>query len=487
MNESKQIEVNSASIIDLKAELYRKQESFRLKKLSQTQQQVVENDHNLYEINFNQKYKLGKRIREKNDKELIANNKRRCGQNTTQDTKLTEEEIEVQKALKKSKEMLEKKSLLYEKLSRNPNLLNKTEEDSEEESDERILVDFHQKAYQKKTSDDKDFTEEEEEWTEFVDSLGRTRKCLKKDLEHYLNVDRQMFGHNKSEDNRPKEENRSEQSSIPQLSANNELLTDDLRRELERREWEANARNEVTNERQSEGNRSNANIHYQNVKFNEIRDHGVAYYAFDEDSTKRQQQMDLLKQLRDQTKTRKEQKQRLKQKRKQLMRERLAKVAQRKGIPFEPKESSSDSDDDFSDNEPEVPEPKHIPSAVREWDVGKKDLHEVLPQLRPKPTYNSHKTYVEERRDERISEFAPPSAYSQNQSKNNFRDKRTHFRQNFGQKSETNKSFGHNLDKTNDRIDTKSGVNIDSNANRKPDVNQVISNALSYFRNNLKQ
>ena len=34
--------------------------------------------------------------------------------------------------------------------------------------------------------------EREEEWVEYQDSLGRTRRCLKEDLPHMKELDRQM-------------------------------------------------------------------------------------------------------------------------------------------------------------------------------------------------------------------------------------------------------------------------------------------------------
>ena len=435
MNESKQIEVNSASIIDLKAELYRKQEDFKLKKLVQSQQQTVENDNTFYEINNKQiKYKLGKRIRDKNDQEITDNLRRKYGLKTNEDELKNEEQIENEKALLKSRQMLEMKSKLYDKWSRNPNLLVKDEE-FEEDSDQRILVDFHRKAYDVKsiqTSDkryktehyfednDKDNEEDEGEWTEFVDSLGRTRKCLKKDLHHYLEMDRKTFKPSQRE-TRP---DHTGHIPLPQLSVDNQLLTSDMRREIERREWEESTTKRVMNG-SSEESANNLNIHYQNIQHNEIRDHGVAYYAFAKDQTTRQEQMDLLNQLRDQTKTRKEQKLKLKLKRKELMKQRLAKVAQRKGIAFEPKDSSSDSEEEFEEIIAREPTERPIPTSVREWDVGKSDLHQVMPEFVEKTKQSSHKNYIEEQREERNVEFAPPMSY-QNNNNNNFRDKKNY-------------------------------------------------------------
>ncbi|CAG2163881.1 unnamed protein product [Oppiella nova] len=382
MNEGKLIDGNMSSMIDLKAELYRKQEAFRLKKLSSTQRQLVEDNDNLYANTNQTKYKLGKRIRQKNDHELRQQRLQTSVTAKGRVTELSEELAEEEKALKRSREMLEMKSRLYEKWTQNPDLLNanKDDEDLDEDIDDRILVDFHRKAYEdvRTKSDsksepmiennDKETEEEEEEWTEFVDSLGRSRKCLKKDLQHFVDIDRQSQTYHRFQsclvdslgrsrkclkkdlqhfvdiDRQSFQRNttvdKSDIPSVPELSSSNELLSDDLRREIERRNWETGARNELTGETDGP-QRDNLNVHYQSVKRNEIRDHGVAYYAFSEDQQTRQQQMDLLNQMREQTKTQKQQKQNLKQKRKQLLRQRLAKVAQRKGIALEVKESST--------------------------------------------------------------------------------------------------------------------------------------------------
>lgn len=573
MNESKQIDVNSASIIDLKAELYRKQEDFKLKKLAQSQQQTVENDNKLYEINNKQvKYKLGKRIREKNDQEITDNIKRKYGLKTKEDEVKNEELIEVEKALQKSRQMLEIKSKLYDKWSRNPNLLVKDDDQLEEDGDQRILVDFHRKSYDDrlvrnscdKRLDSDDDEKDAEEWTEFVDSLGRTRKCLKKDFEHFQEMDRKSFNATDRRDSRIEWNRDVSGTSLPHLSADNQMLTNDLRRELERQKWEDNAKNEVMAGR-PENSSNNLNTHYQDVQHNEIRDHGVAYYAFAKDQTTRNEQMELLKQLRDQTKTRKEQKLKLKQRRKELLKQRLAKVAQRKGIAFEPKESSSESEEEFQEILTREAEERPIPTSVREWDVGKEDLPKGLPHFEDKPKQSSHKNYIEERREERINEFAPPMTYQKTKS-HHFEDKRQqishrnyirnrheerinefappmtyqktkppYFEDKRQQSSHENyiqerheeriNEFAPPMtyEKTNnwrvgesysDRIETdshveyeppkddnlnnhlnnndecveknESGVERESNPERQ-DINELIGNALSYFRNNLNQ
>jgi hypothetical protein len=487
MNESSQIGVNSSSIIDLKAELYRKQESFRLKKLSQSQQQFVNNDNNLYSTNNNlsndKKYKLGKRIREKVAKSGLKFNERtNCSK--LEENKLNEEKIEEEKALKKSRDMLQIKTKLYEKYSNDFNLcLNK----EDEEFDDRILVNFQQKAIDQqirndlidKNEDLRDLsvnneTNSEEEWTEFVDSLGRSRKCLKKDLQHFIEIDRKTF-HKNDDKNELKSVNdlSNNISTFPHLSKNSELLSNDLIRELDRREWEANASNEINSG--NDGQQSDGPIHYQNVQFNEIRDHGVAYYSFSKDSQQREEQMDLLNKLREQTKNQKIAKQKLKEKRKLLMRERLAKIAQRKGISIDFTQSSDSEEETQPEPVPQQKPPISKPITVREWDIGKEELLSELPKFK-----SNTNSYFEEKRNDRNSEFAPPSSYSKNQFRDNFVDNRSHHK---NEKIASNPK-NMNINNKSEPFDNNKTSNTFSTP--KSDVNQIITNALSYFRNNSK-
>jgi hypothetical protein len=505
MNESPQIGVNSSSIIDLKAELYRKQESFRLKKLSQSQQQFVNNDNNLYSINNNsnndKKYKLGKRIREKVAKTGLKFNDRINSK--LEENQLNEEKIEEEKALKKSRDMLEIKTKLYDKYSNDINLcLNK----EDEEFDDRILVNFQQKAIDQQIRNDlidknedlrhlsvkndlinknedlshlslNNETNSEEEWTEFVDSLGRSRKCLKKDLQYFIDIDKKSF-HKNDDKNELKSVNdlSNNISTFPHLSKNSELLSNDLIRELDRREWETNASNEMNSG--NDGQQSDGQIHYQNVQFNEIRDHGVAYYSFSKDSQQREEQMDLLNKLREQTKNQKIAKQKLKEKRKLLMRERLAKIAQRKGISIDFTQSSDSEEETQPEPLPQEKPPISKPIKVREWDIGKEELMSELPKFKSN-------TYFEEKRDERNPEFAPPSSYSRNQFSGNFVDNRSHYkRQKLKNEKMASNPENMNINNKSKPFDDNKTSNTFSTP--KSDVNQIISNALSFFRNNSK-
>lgn len=220
------------------------------------------------------------------------------------------------------------------------------------------------------------------------------------------------------------------------MSRSNELLSDDLRRELDRQEWE---------ESEKESLKQTGPIHYQNVQFNEIREHGAAYFAFSQQDSERQAQMSLLNKLREQTKDQRLKREKLKAKRKEVMRARLAKVAQRKGIDLPAPTTSSESDDDKEAEDiietANAREPLRI-SRLREWDIGKDGIigptpANLLPQEMSNSQSDSRKkvptpNYIEERRNERNEEFAPPSNYSNSvNNKSRYNNKRSRMREEF--------------------------------------------------------
>ena len=67
-----------------------------------------------------------------------------------------------------------------------------------------------------------------------------------------------------------------------------------MRRERERQKWEEQAEQDVGLDE------STGPLHYQAVHGGEIRSHGIGYYAFSTDETKRKEQMELLDKLRNQ-------------------------------------------------------------------------------------------------------------------------------------------------------------------------------------------
>lgn len=103
------------------------------------------------------------------------------------------EEYEDHELLQKSKKILEAKSLLYDKMSKSGGSLN---------SDDNCLVMFNQKKQNAtepfnyhsdsdSTDDEKhrQIDDDDENWVEYTDCLGRTRKCLKEDIEFFKKKD----------------------------------------------------------------------------------------------------------------------------------------------------------------------------------------------------------------------------------------------------------------------------------------------------------
>lgn len=106
---------------------------------------------------------------------------------------------------------------------------------------------------------------------EYVDCLGRTRTCLRKDLEYLKSKDAELRSSidikergsqiiPEEEQKEAKEETKDKSDEDDALSEQNELLSADMRREILRRQWE----------KEEEALRDKKNIHYQDVLFDGI-------------------------------------------------------------------------------------------------------------------------------------------------------------------------------------------------------------------------
>ena len=73
-----------------------------------------------------------------------------------------------------------------------------------------------------------------------------------------------------------------------------ELLSEDMRRDRERRQWEEEAEEEL------EQDQPVGPVHYQKLREEEVRTHGAGYYAFSVDEEQRKEQIGLLNKLREQ-------------------------------------------------------------------------------------------------------------------------------------------------------------------------------------------
>uniref|UniRef100_A0A8C9DPU6 Coiled-coil domain containing 174 n=1 Tax=Prolemur simus TaxID=1328070 RepID=A0A8C9DPU6_PROSS len=218
----KPLDVTASSLVDLKAELFRKQEEFKQEKL-------------LKDAGVFGKPKTA------NKKPSIWS-KQNAGLSNRAE-KDAEQKIEEQKTLDKAREKLEEKAKLYEKMTNGDFI--------EEEIEDMYLVDFTQKIIDKRRAaeafgasrecrkaGDRDDDEEglpeddvpppqdpSEEWVDYVDSLGRSRRCMRKDLPDLLEMDKNLQGR------------------LFVSPANEKtLLSEDMRKELQRQKWEEEER-----------------------------------------------------------------------------------------------------------------------------------------------------------------------------------------------------------------------------------------------------
>ncbi|XP_063071107.1 coiled-coil domain-containing protein 174 isoform X2 [Engraulis encrasicolus] len=394
MDKKKQFNVTASSLVDLKAELHRKQQSFRQEKLTQPGGSSTTK---------------GAAARDKSKKPNIwAKQNEGVSARAQRDVELSAEE---ENNLEKSKKRLEEKARLYEQMTKG--------DFPDEETEGLFLVDFTQKIIDQRrdahtsssgTSRDRDGEEQDihvpvppaqnpdEEWVEYVDALGRSRKCLRKDLPDFQKMD-QDFQKNRLG------------------SGDKSLLSEDMRRENQREQWER--------EEEEAMKRPVGPIHYEDIREQEARELGVGYFAFAQDELARKKQRETLDMLRDQTTDQRSKRERLKEKRKALLQARLAKVRMRKmkkgkldGGEEDTGDAVQDEEDEDEEGVEEGPEPLSMPKVevevqerkdtkpgvphVREWDRGKEFM------------WNQ---WVSDRRDERDSEFAPPSAYFSSQGR----------------------------------------------------------------------
>ncbi|VVC27943.1 Protein of unknown function DUF4078 [Cinara cedri] len=322
---------------------------------------------------------------------------------------------EVENSLKKSRDVLEMKTKLYDKLV-NGELVS--------EQDKLFLVDFKQKFDENKTTypvtpkkeekvktpensdcdDDLDKYDSgaDDDWIEYTDFFGRTRKCLKTDLDFFKNRDKRI----ENELGPPPEELKKQSHvTIQQFvkeSTNaeeiSELVSSDMRREQLRLKWEEEERKLA----------ERTDIHYEDIRFDEVREHGVGYYSFSTDEKERHRQQAELKKLREQTKSTQITVQKLKERRAAQMAARLKAVKRRKkeklGLPLD--SSSEDEAPPAKEPSPKVVEDMDAIRAfeklrkaahVRPWDHGKDGLKKPL---------LTQDEWNEKQRAERKSEFS---------------------------------------------------------------------------------
>ncbi|XP_022082105.1 coiled-coil domain-containing protein 174-like isoform X2 [Acanthaster planci] len=380
MNAKKKIEVNSSSLVGLKAELFRKQEALRKEKLQQGST-TIKSKPVPKKPSIWSKKNAGVQSRAEKDKSLT---------------------VEEENQLDKSRAALEAKTRLYEQMSQRSVL------SADDEVSDRFLVDFEKKAidelheekiYQQEKSEETEYemgatdvpgpVDPEDEWVDYVDTLGRSRRCMKKDLPELINMDKRL----NPQAFKDAEEKTTSEEPLP------DLLSSDMYREMMRKKWEE--------EEEEMRRRGPGSVHYQNVRFDEVREMGVGYFDFSKDESERQKQMEMLKHLRDETLDQRSKSEQLKAKRKAALKARLEKVKQRKrlkGELVEDEEEQKDEEREEREEGEEVQQEEDVrqiaerlkAAPIRPWDIGKESQWErVKRQVRA----------------ERPQEFAPPSCY----------------------------------------------------------------------------
>uniref|UniRef100_A0A672M9T8 Coiled-coil domain-containing protein 174-like n=1 Tax=Sinocyclocheilus grahami TaxID=75366 RepID=A0A672M9T8_SINGR len=382
--------ITASSLVDLKAELYRKQEQFNHDRLGQDVGAAQKPKIKIKKPNIWSKQNEGVNVRAQRDVHQTA---------------------EEENTLDKSRQKLEEKSRLYEQMTKG--------DFPDEETESLFLVDFTQKIINQRNepqtrtanvAGDRDGEDSDvnipvpppqnanEEWVDYVDALGRSRRCLRKDLPDFQKMDQEL------QNNRV-------------TGVDRTLLSEDMRREMQREQWER--------EEEEQMKKPVGPIHFENIREQEARELGVGYFTFAQDEDQRRKQRETLDMLRDQTTEQRHKREQLNEKRKALLEARLAKVRMRRMKTSKPGPGDEEEGilrhmwlfldhNDEDDDEGLVGPP--APATVRKVEVEiqeRKDTKPGVPHVREwdRGKEFSWGQWTSRRREERDSEFAPPPTY----------------------------------------------------------------------------
>lgn len=368
-------------------------------------------------------------------------------------------ELEDNEQLDRSRRILEAKSKFYDRMTASGGSVN---------TDETCLVMFNAKkqndkpeSYPSSSSDEDEVpgdipAGDEGDWVEYTDSLGRTRRCLRTDLEFFKKRDESLI-------DTPALKTEDKPSSAPLSSESESESEDELLKtgrliQQTREQWE----------KQEEENKDKEYIHYQDILFDgkltpflyfeknhcplinsyqfnypsEARTHGVGYYQFSTDSEERLKQQKELEIRR--LATLEAQKSRDEQRtvRERIIAERVlaAKNRQRARLGLPPLEGApledpskqgglnQEEDEKATDKErreeEESMKEEERKSHLRPWDVGKEGTSHMTLAEDKEWTYKGHREpmsqeqWNEKMRGERNSEFAPTANLNEAKGKN---------------------------------------------------------------------
>ncbi|XP_005178306.1 coiled-coil domain-containing protein 174 [Musca domestica] len=492
---NKVINVNLSSLLSLKAELLRKQAE-----VTKAKNQTATTTTTSSPAASGQEYvsiKSQRPLPDNLDGDITTSHKRKDKKKRAKELEKSEEkavyEHEDSLLLEKSQKILEAKAKFYERMTKSGGKLN---------SDDNCLVMFNKKkqeedvsgeggnnskTYSSDESDDSSVDDDysdhnddpEDDWVEYTDCLGRTRKCLKRDLEDAKRRDKELaasmperldqtkanwlidtLGSKKSTSlNGDKAEDDDEIiGPLPPASVFGDGLSMMSKHEEQKANWE----------RKEQENLEKTDVHYQDVFFDEARQHGVGYYAFSTDEEERKKQQKELLKAREKTLQEQERREQLRAQREKIIAERVlaAKNRQRARLGLPPLEK--EEVEEKSPEEEKVEETKEERKArkkaeklerkrqreeeerekerqqhIRPWDEEKDGVktHRVQAgkngdddedgewQYKPEREPMTQEQWNEYKRKERPAEFAPPTERPM---------KRTNFRSNTTQANYTN-------------------------------------------------
>ncbi|XP_023295296.2 coiled-coil domain-containing protein 174 [Lucilia cuprina] len=452
---NKVINVNLSSLLSLKAELLRKQAEVNKAKVAQTATSSSKKQEEY--TSHKQKNELANDYDDNTSSK--KNDKKKRVKEIENHKEATVYEHEDSVLLEKSQKVLEAKAKFYERMQKSGGKLN---------SDDNCLVMFNKKKQEDATqkvstsldtpyscSDDSSDSDHDtdDEWVEYTDCLGRTRTCLKRDLAEAKRKDEQLAASmperldqtkanwmidtvgNKSLQVE-KEDNDDDDmiGPLPPPSVFNDGLSTMSKLEEQKVNWE----------RKEQENLEKTDVHYQDVFFDEARQHGVGYYAFSTDEEERKKQQKELEKARQQTLEEQKRREALKEQREKIIAERVlaAKNRQRArlGLPplekvevNEKKENSEDKPAETKEErkarkkaeklerkklKEEEERERERQNHIRPWDKEKEGVAlqnanntqetEEDWQYKPEKEPMTQEQWNEYKRNERINEFAPP-------------------------------------------------------------------------------
>ncbi|XP_054745507.1 coiled-coil domain-containing protein 174 [Anastrepha obliqua] len=473
---NKAISVNLSSLLSLKAELLRKQAEVNKAKAAQTTNQQNEYTSKKLVHQTSNNISVGDTSISKRDKKIRAKEVGKLDD-------VTVYEHEDSELLEKSKRVLEAKSKFYDRMTRTGGQLN---------SDDNCLVLFNRKHQDERVddtfmneeadqtevnanvpkdsdsdsqteSDDDRGLDDEAEWVEYTDCLGRTRKCLRQDLEVVKKRDAELAASMPERLDQSKanwminttgacdvngEDEDVTIGPIPSGSVFGDGISIMSKHDEQRANWE----------RKEQENIDKADVHYQDVFFDEARQHGVGYYAFSTDEEERMKQQKELEESRKRTIEEQKRRDELRAQREKIIAERVraAKNRQRARLGLPPLEEEEQKDNTINIAQETKEERKARKKAkkleqkqqkeekqrelerknhVRPWDKDKEyatGSSKVIDDEKSEPKWAykperlpmSQEEWNEKKRAERITEFAPVNVLTEPQCQ----PKRTNFK-----------------------------------------------------------